>query len=182
MASILATGTLLLASSAGMAPAPHTPRPACPRTFTIGMFRRAAIVAYRGTRTPTRRDLAHLRRFVRCARHPWARPVDRRIWARSRRMNASRRQAAAAPTNVAIASWFDDSGATASGWHAYYGFANLYMAFGTRVEFCYGGRCVTGVCEDRGPYVGGRTFDLNQNMHAVLGFDGVAPVRWKVVG
>lgn len=63
----------------------------CRKTFTVAMFRNAAITTYRGTRTPTRRELAHLRRFMRCGRKPWTHYADARIWARSRRMNAARR-------------------------------------------------------------------------------------------
>ena len=40
---------------------------------------------------------------------------------------------------------------------------------------------VTAVVDDRGPYVGGRTWDLNQNTAAALGFSGVGTV-WTSLG
>ena len=41
-----------------------------------------------------------------------------------------------------------------------------------------GGRTVVATVDDRGPYVGGRTFDLNQNTAAALGFAGVGTVGY----
>jgi peptidoglycan lytic transglycosylase len=75
-----------------------------------------------------------------------------------------------------LASWFQDAGATACGFHVTYGVANKVLPCGTRVTFRYGGRQVTATVEDRGPYVGGREWDLNQNTAAALGFGGVGMV------
>lgn len=75
-----------------------------------------------------------------------------------------------------IASWYDDGGNTACGFHAYYGVANVGLPCGTRVNFVYGGRRVQAVVDDRGPYVGGRSWDLNQNTAGALGFVGVGAV------
>lgn len=75
-----------------------------------------------------------------------------------------------------LASWYEDAGNTACGFHAYYGVANLSLPCGTRVTFSRGGRHVTAVVDDRGPYVGGREWDLNQNTAAALGFGGVGTV------
>ena len=75
-----------------------------------------------------------------------------------------------------VASQYDDAGATACGIHATYGVANLSLPCGTKVKFFYHGRAITAVVEDRGPYVGGREWDLNQNLAAALGFDGVDSV------
>jgi hypothetical protein len=74
------------------------------------------------------------------------------------------------------ASWYYDGGSTACGFHAYYGVANLTLPCGAKVSFAYGGRTVTAVVDDRGPYVGGRTWDLNQNTAGALGVDGVQTV------
>jgi hypothetical protein len=74
------------------------------------------------------------------------------------------------------ASWYDDGGATACGFHAYYGVANLSLPCGTKVRFYAGGHAVTAVVDDRGPYVGGRQWDLNQNLAGALGFGGVGTV------
>jgi rare lipoprotein A len=75
-----------------------------------------------------------------------------------------------------LASWYDDAGTTACGFHAHYGVANLSLPCGTRVTFSSGGRKVTATVDDRGPYVGGREWDLNQNTAAALGFGGVGAV------
>lgn len=78
--------------------------------------------------------------------------------------------------NPYVASWYYDGGATGCGFHAGLGVANKSLPCGTQVTFSYGGRTVAAVVDDRGPYVGGRTFDLNQNTAAALGFGGVGTV------
>ncbi len=75
-----------------------------------------------------------------------------------------------------IASWYYDGGSTACGFHAYYGVANRSLPCGTKVNFSFGGRAVTATVDDRGPYVGGRTWDLNENTAGALGFGGVGAV------
>ena len=75
-----------------------------------------------------------------------------------------------------VASWYDDGGSTACGFHAGYGVANVSLPCGTKVRFRYGGHAVTAVVDDRGPFVGGRTWDLNQNTAGALGFGGVGTV------
>jgi Lytic transglycolase len=75
-----------------------------------------------------------------------------------------------------LASWYDDAGTTGCGFHAYYGVANVSLPCGTKVRFAYGGRRVTATVDDRGPYVGGREWDLNQNTAAALGFGGAGSV------
>lgn len=75
-----------------------------------------------------------------------------------------------------VASWYNDGGQTGCGFHAFYGVANKSLPCGTKVTFEYGGRTVTATVDDRGPYVGGRTWDLNQNTAAALGFAGVGTV------
>lgn len=74
------------------------------------------------------------------------------------------------------ASWYNDGGMTACGFHAGLGVANRTLPCGTRVTFMYGGRKVTATVDDRGPYVGGRNWDLNQSTAAALGFGGVGTV------
>jgi hypothetical protein len=76
----------------------------------------------------------------------------------------------------ALASWYYDAGNTACGFHAGNGVASPYLPCGTKVTFAYHGRAVTAVVDDRGPFVPGRTFDLNQNTAAALGFGGVDTV------
>jgi hypothetical protein len=74
------------------------------------------------------------------------------------------------------ASWYDDGGNTACGFHAYYGVANRTLPCGTKVALRYNGRSVTATVDDRGPYVGGRDWDLDQNTASALGFGGVGSV------
>jgi rare lipoprotein A (peptidoglycan hydrolase) len=60
-------------------------------------------------------------------------------------------------------------------------FAHRSMPFGTKVQFTYQGRSIIGECQDRGPYVGGRDFDLGPKIANSLGFGGVSGVKWRVV-
>jgi hypothetical protein len=75
-----------------------------------------------------------------------------------------------------VVSWYNDGGYTGCGFHAYYGVANKTLPCGTKVTFTNGGRTVTATVDDRGPYVGGRDWDLNENTAAALGFGGVGTV------
>jgi rare lipoprotein A len=75
-----------------------------------------------------------------------------------------------------VASWYYDAGNTACGFHATYGVANKTLPCGTKVTLAYGGRTVVATVDDRGPYVYGRTFDLNQNTARYLGMWGVGRV------
>ena len=85
------------------------------------------------------------------------------------------------PMQSALASWYDDSGTTASGAHYQYGYAALIFGsrWGHRVRFCYRHRCVTGQLDDHGPYVGGRTFDLSARLRAALGCSDLCYLRWR---
>jgi rare lipoprotein A len=85
------------------------------------------------------------------------------------------------PLQPAVASWYSDGGATASGFHAFYGVAHRTLRFGTRVLFAYRGRTVTATVDDRGPFVYSRLFDLNQNTAGTLGFSGVDTVAYRVL-
>jgi len=76
----------------------------------------------------------------------------------------------------AVASWYSDAGNTACGFHAHYGVANRSLPCGTTVTFRYNGRSVTATVDDRGPFVAGRDWDLNQNTAGALGFGGVGAV------
>jgi hypothetical protein len=78
--------------------------------------------------------------------------------------------------HAALASWYEDAGNTACGFHAGLGVANRTLPCGTKVAFQYGGRTVTAVVDDRGPYAGGREWDLNQTTASALGFAGVGTV------
>ena len=60
--------------------------------------------------------------------------------------------------------------------------AHKTLPFGTLVEFSYGGRTAVATVADRGPYTGGREFDLGPGTARVLGFSGVDRVRYRVIG
>ena len=162
----------------------------CAKTFSVAMVRRAADVAYRGVRVPSRADLARLRRYAACTRPAWDVPVGKAAVRRARAQNASRRAAAVLPAwQFATVSWYVDDGlSTASGWAAADGVADCgsgggpCFPFGTRIEFSYAGRSVVAVVDDHGPYVAGRWFDLDEGTAAALGFSGVGVAGWRVVG
>jgi hypothetical protein len=68
----------------------------------------------------------------------------------------------------AVASWYDDEGSTACGTHYARGLASLTLACGTAVHLCFHGACEIAYVQDRGPYVDGRTFDLNPGARAAI--------------
>lgn len=93
------------------------------------------------------------------------------------RKHARKRQPAGVPE---VASWYYDYGNTACGFHAEYGVANKTLPCGTHVTISYDGRTVDAVVDDRGPYVYGREYDLDQTVSRRLGMYGVATVRVTV--
>ena len=76
-----------------------------------------------------------------------------------------------------VASWYYDYGNTACGFHAEYGVANKTLPCETHVRISYDGRSVEATVDDRGPYVYGRSYDLDQTVSRVLGMSGVATVQ-----
>ena len=159
----------------------------CIRRFTIAMFDQAADTAYAGTRTPTSRDLAALKRFGRCNAHPWEPAIEQRLLRADVAAWKVRRNPPG-PTGYILASWYNDAGQTASGMHFADGFAScgatgeLCLSWGTPVRFYYGGRSVIAYAQDHGPYAGSRGVDLNQGTAAALGFDGVGTVGYRIGG
>lgn len=81
---------------------------------------------------------------------------------------------------ASLASWYGlYGGALACGGTLGYdtqGVANKYLPCGTKVTLRYHGREVTVPVIDRGPYVGGREWDLTGATARSLGFDGVGVV------
>lgn len=64
--------------------------------------------------------------------------------------------------------------------------ATLLVPCGARIQVCYRGRCVIVRRADSGPYVKGRSLDLNLGVVRALGFRsaeawGVRSVRWRRV-
>lgn len=100
---------------------------------------------------------------------------------------SSRPSGSSAPWQAAVASCY---GSGAYGIHLASGFtvgpdsmivAHKTLPFGTLVEFSYGGHTAIATVADRGPYVPGRTWDLGPGTARVLGFDGVASVRYRII-
>ncbi len=60
--------------------------------------------------------------------------------------------------------------------------AHKSLPFGTKVQVSYGGRTVSAVVQDRGPYIRGREFDLGPGVAKALDFSGVGNVSVKVGG
>lgn len=60
--------------------------------------------------------------------------------------------------------------------------AHRSLPFGTRIQFEYKGRTCVAVVNDRGPFVGGRTFDLGPGTATALGFSGVGTVKYRILG
>lgn len=84
----------------------------------------------------------------------------------------------------ANASWYNDrSKRTASGMRATYGVAHKTLPFGTRLHITNprNGRSVTAIVTDRGPFIRGRSLDVNQNVARSLGFNGTAHLNYSIV-
>lgn len=90
------------------------------------------------------------------------------------------------PFRSALASWYDAvglGGAVACGGRYPGGMivAHKSLPCGTRLRVCYRGRCVNARVMDRGPYVGGREFDLDAPVRGAIGFDGVGVIRVRLL-
>jgi rare lipoprotein A len=60
--------------------------------------------------------------------------------------------------------------------------AHRSLPFGTRIEIQYKGRTVVAEVRDRGPFVGGRQFDLGPGTAKSLGFGGVGTIHFRILG
>lgn len=86
------------------------------------------------------------------------------------------------PMRTAVASWYGESGGGACGVDSVqsgYRFASLILACGQRIRICHAG-CVTATMADHGPYVAGRTFDLNVNLRNAIGCSDLCTVQWRL--
>jgi len=151
---------------------PHE-RPTCQRTYTVAMGVRAIDATYSGGLSPAARQRARLQRYIRCQRNHAARPYLRHLWTV---------EARPAPMNgPAIASWYYDAGGTGCGFHAALGVATLIAPCGSHLRICNGSNCIVATRDDSGPYVGGRTFDLNPSSRAALGCADLCTVSWRLL-
>jgi rare lipoprotein A (peptidoglycan hydrolase) len=169
--------TVLLAALALAAPY-HEPPADCAKTFTAPMITRAIDAAYHGTRDVTRRDRRHLRRYLRCGRMHVNHARMHRYWRDAIHAWELRRNP---PLSEALASWYDDAGQTACGFHATYGFANLSLPCGAHVLMRGPGGEVVATMQDHGPYVGGRLFDLNPSLKNALGCGDLCTIGYRVL-
>lgn len=152
--------------------APHHRQPAgCQRIYNVPMAVRAIDATYRSGLPATRTQTARLQRYVRCQHDPRAQGYLRNLW---------RAKSKPAPLHgPAIASWYDDAGGTGCGFHATYGIATLVAPCGSRFQICKGSTCIVATRDDSGPYVGGRTFDLDPASRDALGCGGLCTVKWR---
>lgn len=90
---------------------------------------------------------------------------------------------------VGVASWYGEyhyGKLTANG-EVFNGedltFAHKTLPFGTVVKFYYNGRGVIARCNDRGPFIEGREFDLSYQVAKRLGFleVGVDKIYYKII-
>ena len=79
-------------------------------------------------------------------------------------------------SDESVASWYDDAGGTACGFHAGLGVANKSLPCGTRVRFRYGGRSVTATVDDRGRSWPGVPGISTRTSRRRSGFGGVGTV------
>ena len=59
------------------------------------------------------------------------------------------------------------------------GVAHKTMPCGTRLRMCYKRRCAKVVVNDRGPYIRGRAFDLQEGVKRQLRFPSLGNVRYE---
>lgn len=151
----------------------------CKKTFTGPMITRAINATYTGTKSVRPIEKRRLTRYIHCARPKVSKSRMRHYWRQAETAWWNRLHP---PMVTQLASWYYDGGNTACGFHAYLGVANKWLPCGTKVLFGYHGRSAWAVVQDRGPYVGGRVWDLNQGLAGALGFSGVDYVQSSVGG
>lgn len=163
------------------------PPSSCARTYTVKMAERGITATYRGHRNVTLRDRSHVARWIKCQRHPYNQPKLEEYLERAKVAWNARRYDFLFPVRYAVASWYDDAGGTACGFHATYGVASPAVVYaaqtvcGEHVVFYYHGRSVEATVDDAGPFIPGRSWDLNQNTAGALGFSGVDTVGYRLV-
>ncbi|HUC87269.1 MAG TPA: septal ring lytic transglycosylase RlpA family protein [Candidatus Saccharimonadales bacterium] len=93
------------------------------------------------------------------------------------------------PSGEDEASWYAPGGTMACGGEyaaSDMGVANKTLPCGTQLNVCYKSaassprHCVRVEVMDRGPYVAGRVFDLQQAPKERLGFPGLGKIHWAV--
>jgi hypothetical protein len=157
----------------------HHPRPGCQREYTVRASKHAIDRTFTGTRNVHPSDYRRLRMMVRCQRNVGARPYVRWVLRNREAAWKARRNPPVVWNSPAIASWYDDSGTTGCGFHATYGIATFVVPCGGHVTLRHGSSTVTATRDDSGPYISGRTFDLNPTVKAALGCSDLCDVMWR---
>lgn len=154
----------------------------CSKTFTVRMVQRAIVATYAGVKPVSASERRRLNRYLDCRRVSSTGRYLHRYWREAIVDWRLRRIPPIVPplNGPVTASWFDDSGSTACGFHATYGFASLFLPCGSRVLMQGPGGTVTATMEDHGPYVAGRTFDLNATLKTAIGCSDLCAVRWRL--
>ncbi len=167
----------LLASAVALAlhPAAHHHRHhafGCRRTYTVRRALHAIDAAYDAGLPASASQRARIRHDIRCQRNHAARRYLRHVWHHAK-------HTVAPVQGPSVASWYYDAGVTGCGFHTRYGIATLIAPCGTRIQICHAGSCIVATRDDSGPYVGGRTFDLNPISKAALGCGDLCSVTWR---
>lgn len=163
------------------------PPSSCAKTYTVKMAERGIDATYRGHRNITLRERSHVARWIKCQRHPSNRPRLEAYLSRAKHAWSVRRFDFLYPLEHAVASWYNDGGSTACGFHATYGVASPAVAVapnvvcGEHVVFYYGGRSVEATVDDAGPFVPGRRWDLGASTAGAVGFSGVHTLGYRLV-
>jgi hypothetical protein len=145
----------------------------CERTYTVAMGIKAIDATFAPGLPATAAQKARLTRYIHCQHNHAARPYLRHLW---------RVLAAPSPmSGPALASWYYDGGTTGCGFHTGYGVATLIAPCGSRIRICNGPACIVATRDDSGPYVAGRTFDLNPTSRTALGCAAVCTVTWRLL-
>jgi hypothetical protein len=176
---------LLVAAVLAIAPT-HGHRSGCPQLYSVSQGERPAVHIYRGTRRVTLQNLRTMGRMEMCQRYkkrdqPIVRVFDRRLAS----AHAARVEAADTPwQGPAVASWYYDAGTTGCGFHATYGIATFVTGCGgiVRLRNPSTGAVVIATRDDSGPYVAGRTFDLDPATKAALGCSDLCDVQYALGG
>ena len=130
------------------------------------------------TRTRTREGGRYVLRYR--TRESASAPLRVRVAGASGMTRRTRRIGRLEAFRPALASWYGEGQALACGGHltpGMMGVAHKSLPCGTKVTIRYRGRQVRVPVVDRGPYAGGREFDLGPGVRAALHFDGVGTVQ-----
>lgn len=174
LAAVASIGTITI-------PAIHTHHhPGCPVVYTIAQGERPARIIYSGTRHVTRANFFTLGRMEMCQHTKKDQAIVRTYNHQLADEHTQRVIEANRVWSSAIASWYYDAGTTGCGFHATYGIATFIVPCGGQVILRGPGGEVTATRDDSGPYISGRTFDLDPVTKAALGCGDLCDVQYSI--